>query len=486
MADSEQVAHLLRRAGFGATAADFARFEAMSVSEVVDYLVDYDRLPDDVDAKIGQSAYVSVTASGPFSPNTNIEHARQRWLFRMVHSQRPLQEKMTLFWHNHFATAYSKVAGFAGGLQGTKMMALTPGALPGPPGQIELLRRYAIDSFQTLLFEIARDPAMVIWLDGRTNLRARPQENFAREIMELFTLGVGNYTEQDVAAAARVFTGWNLSARQGGANNNDPNAYYQFFFNPNQHDTSAKTFSFPIYRTGERTIPARSAAEGLRDGMDFVAALAAHPETARRLARKLWGFFISEAASPDPRFVEAVAREYLANDTRMKPVIRYIFKSPWMLEESFRWTRYSWPAEYVARAIREVGWTGFSVDTARTPLLNMGQNLYEPPDVAGWSLGSAWIATGSMLARMNFAATLASNQRFNLQRAAGAARSTPDDLMAFFLNRLSPSPIDSVPSGALMTYLQAAAAWPASDAQLLAKSAGLTKLLVGSSEYQFI
>ena len=477
----------MRRAGFGATAADLARFEAAPISEVVDYLVDYDRLPDDVDSKIGQSAYVGVTTgSGPFSPHTNIDHARQRWIFRMVHSQRPLQEKMTLFWHNHFATAYSKLAGAINGLHGTKMMTHTRGALPGPPGQIELLRQYALDSFQTLLFEIARDPAMIVWLDGRTNFRARPQENFAREIMELFTWGVGHYTEQDVYAAARVFTGWNLSPRQGGRDSNDPTGYYEFFFNPNQHDTSAKSFTFPIYRDGGKTIPARAAADGLRDGMDFVAALAAHPETARRLARKLWEFFISEMESPDPRFVEAVAREYLANDSRMKPVVRYILGSPWMLDESRRWARYSWPAEYVARAIREVGWTGFSVDTARTPLTNMGQTLFEPPDVAGWSLGTTWISTGSMLARMNFAATLAANQRFNLSRAAESARRTPDALMGFFLSRFSPAPIDGVPYDALMGYLRAGATWPASDAQLTAKSAGLTKLLVGSSEYQFI
>ncbi|MBI4887875.1 MAG: DUF1800 domain-containing protein [Acidobacteria bacterium] len=487
MADSELVAHLMRRGGFGATPADVARFEAAPVSAVVDYLVDYDRVPDDVDSKIGQSAYVGVTAgAGAFSPDTNIEHARQRWLFRMVHSQRPLQEKMALFWHNHFATAYSKIAGAVGSVHGTKMMALTRGALPGPPGQIELLREYALDSFQTLLFEIARDPAMVVWLDGRTNFRARPQENFAREIMELFTWGVGNYTEQDVYAAARVFTGWNLSARQGPANNNDPGAYYQFFYNPNQHDASAKRFSFQIYPGGDKTIPARPAADGLRDGMDLIAALAGHPETAKRLARKLWGFFISEMESPDPRFVDAVAGAYLANDTRMKPVIRYIFGSPWMLDAARRWTRYAWPAEYVARAIREVGWTGLSVDSARTPLTNMGQTLFEPPDVAGWSLGTGWISTGAMLARMNWAATLASNQRFNLSRAAAAARRTPDDFMGFFLGRLTPAPIDSVPYDALMAYLAGGASWPASDADLVAKSAGLAKLLVGSSEYQFI
>src|SRR4029077_12921439 len=121
--------------------------------------------PDDVDSKIGQTDYINVTARGPFSPNTNIEDARQRWLFRMVHTRRPLEEKMALFWHNHFATAYSKIAGTFGALQGSKMMAQKPGELPGPPGQIELFRQMGLDSFRDLLVAVAQDPAMLVWLD---------------------------------------------------------------------------------------------------------------------------------------------------------------------------------------------------------------------------------------------------------------------------------------------------------------------------------
>jgi uncharacterized protein (DUF1800 family) len=481
-----QVEHLLRRAAFGPNADDLARFEDMSASLVVDQLVDYDRIPDDVDSKIGQSAYVGITAgAGAFSPNINIDHARQRWLFRMVHSQRQLQEKMALFWHNHFATTYSKIAGVVGGPQATKMLTLKQGELPGPQGQLEIFRQYALGSFQTLLFEVARDPAMVVFLDGRTNFRARPQENFGREIMELFTFGVGNYTEQDVYTAARVFTGWNLRNATGGRND-DPQTYYEFFYNPAQHDTNAKGFTFPIYGNGSGTIPARAAADGMRDGMDLIAALATHPETARRLARKLWGFFISELHAPDPAFVEAVAREYLLSNTEMKPVIRYILRSPWVMDRARWYTRYSWPVEYVVRAIREVGWTGLSIDTVRTPLANMGQTLFEPPDVAGWALGPEWFSTGTMLARMNFAATLASNQRFNLSRDATASRRTPEDLMGFFMNRLSPAPFDNAPYNELVSYLRTGATWPASDATLTAKSAGLAKLMVGSSEYQFI
>ena len=479
-----QVEHLLRRGGFGASGEDLARFADSSSSAVIDYLVDFERQPDDVDAKIGLPAYVSVTTRGQFPPNTNIEDARQRWLFRMVHTQRPLQEKMALFWHNHFATAYSKVSGTVGAIQGTKMMALKGGELPGPQGQIELFRQNALSSFRHLLLQVAKDPGMIVWLDGRTNVRARPQENFGREIMELFTFGLGNYVEADVYAAARVFTGWNLSPVAGG-NANDPNGYYDFVYNANQHDTALKTFTFPIYSNGSRTIPARAAADGMQDGIDFIAALAQHPETARRLARKLWNFFVSEFEAPDPAFVSQVANVYLQNNTEMRPVVRFILSSPWLNTQSRSYTRYSWPAEYVVRAIRETGWSGFTVDAARTPMTNMGQTLFEPPDVAGWELGPGWFSSGAMLARMNFAATLAANQRFNLARDAASTRQKPEDVLAFFMNRMSPE-YDSATYQELIAYLRAGATWPATDGVLSAKAAGLARLIIGSSEYQFV
>ena len=483
-----QVEHLLRRAGFGPSAEDLARYEDSSVSVVVDRLVEFDRIPDDVDSKINDPAYVAVVGrSGvPFSPDTNIEDARQRWLFRMVHSQRPLREKMALFWHNHFATGYSKIAGVFGAVQGAKLMAAKAGALPGPQGQIELFRQYALGNFRNLLIEVAKDPAMLVWLDGRTNVRARPQENFGREVMELFTTGLGHYNEQDVYAAARVFTGWNLRTALVGGRTDDPNSYYEFIYNAAQHDPTAKVFTFAIYPDGNHIIPARAAGDGMQDGIDLLTALARHPGTARHLARKLWSFFVSELQAPDPSFVESVANVYLDNNTEMRPVLRYILRSPWFNNQDNWYSRYSWPVEYVVRAIREVGWNGLSADTLRSQLANMGQTLYEPPDVSGWDLGTSWFSSGSMLARMNFAAALASNQRFNLQREIPAqARRTPEDLLAFFLNRLSPSNIEQGPRDDLITYLRSSGSWPASDNTLNLKSAGLTRLIVGSSEYQF-
>ena len=478
------IEHLLRRAGFGASTADLAIFGNLSTAAAIERLIDFERLPDDVDERIGDAAYVGVTTrSGAFSPNTNIEDARQRWLFRMLHTQRPLQEKMALFWHNHFATAYSKLAGSVGAVLGTKMMVLKEGALPGPQGQIELFRRRGLGKFRDLLVDVARDPAMIVWLDGRTNTRQRPQENFGREIMELFTFGLGNYTEQDVYAAARVFTGWNIRLVRGV---DEATSYYQFVFNAGQHEPAEKTFTFSIYSNGSTVIPARAAAGGMQDGLDFIAALARHPETARRLARKLWNYFVSEVIPPDPGFINSVAQVYLQADTEIRPVVYYILRSREFQNLRTSYTRYSWPVEFVVRAIKEVGWNGYSVDAARTPLSAMGQTLFEPPDVNGWELGQGWFSTGATLARMNFAASLAFNQRFNLGRAAAEGRSSPEDMMAFFLDRLSPAPYDSEPYNGLLDYLRAGGEWTGSDAQLVVKASGLTRLIVGSSEYQFM
>jgi uncharacterized protein (DUF1800 family) len=208
MADP-RVQHLLRRAGFGATPGEAAAASERGFAATLDALIDFSRTPDDVDALIGKDGYTVVTPSAgmaePFSPSTSINDARQRWLFRMVHSRRQLQEKMALFWHQHFATAYSKIASAVGGVAATQMVAAKKSEHPaGLWSQLELFRDYALPNFGDLLFEVARDPAMLYWLDGRLNTKARPQENFAREVMELFTIGVGRFTESDVYAGARV------------------------------------------------------------------------------------------------------------------------------------------------------------------------------------------------------------------------------------------------------------------------------------------
>jgi uncharacterized protein (DUF1800 family) len=479
-----QIQHLLRRAGFGATPAELNYYEDLGVGAAVDELVNFSRIADDVDSKINTSGYMQTTSNGPFSPATVINDARQRWLFRMTHSRRPLQEKMALFWHNHFATAYSKVSANTSAIDGTRMMSAKASEHPGNiRGQLELFRDYALGNFRDLLVDVAKDPAMLVWLDGNTNTRLRPQENFAREIMELFTMGVGFYTEPDVYAGARVFTGWNLE--HVGARD-DTNGFYRFQYIANNHETTAKEFSFPIYADGSRTIPARSAAAGMQDGLDLIEALARHPETGRRLARRLYAFFVSEVNEPDDQLITELARTYQQSNYNMAPVVKSLLLSRAFNAPSNHFSRYSWPVEYVVRAIKEVGYAGFSANLAIGPLIAMGQQLFEPPDVAGWDLAQNWFSTGSMLARMNFASTLVSNQRNNIAVAARGKGQTPEALLSFYLDQLTPAVYDRGAYDDLLEYLRSGVTWNGSDAQVAIKAPGLLHVIVGSSEYQLV
>jgi uncharacterized protein (DUF1800 family) len=478
----QQFEHLLRRAGFGARPDELDVYRRMAFGQAVDTLIYYEQIADDVDSKISQAGYAQVAAPGRvFSPNSVIADAQQRWLFRMLHTNRPLQEKMTLFWHNHFATAYAKLAGIVGAAEATRYMAAKPSEDPGQVrGQIEMLRDNALGNFQSLLVEIAKDTAMLIWLDGRTNTRVMPQENFGREIMELFTMGVGHYTESDVYAAARVFTGWNLT-RTGGAA-----PAFTFVYNAGQHDTNAKTFSFPIYPDGSATIGARAAASGMQDGLDLIAALARNPNTANYLARKLYRFFISEFGEIDEEFVNRISATYFQSGYNMRAVVREVLMSRQFWDERNRFTRYSWPVEFTIRAIKDVGWQGLSLNDARVALGNMGQVLFDPPDVAGWETGQSWFSTGAMLSRMNYASALAGNQKFALGRAAADHAGSPNELLAWVLDSLKTAPLSSDVTADLLDYLRANGPWTGSTTQLQNKVAGVVHLVAGTPEYQFV
>jgi uncharacterized protein (DUF1800 family) len=479
----ELIVHLFRRAGFGASDTDlstFAQLGPLGFTSAVSHLVNYAQQSDDVDSNIGKPGYVGTTSQGVFQPAANITDARQRWLFRMVHSTRPLQEKMTLFWHNHFATAFSKISADTTAQEGARLLAAKPSEDPaGVKGQLELLREHALGNFLGLLTAVAQDPAMLFWLDGRSNVRAHPQENFARELMELFTMGVDTFAEADVYAGARVFTGWNLAQPGTGAAQ-----HYEFSYVSGQHETTAKEFTFPIYPDGTKVIPARSPSNGMQDGLDLLAAVAGHPATGPRLARKLYAFFINEVDAPDQGLIDEVAALYYSRNFEIEPMVRRLLLSSQFSDPSNFYKRYSWPAEFVVRSLKEAGFLGFSVNDSLTPLANMGQQLLEPPDVSGWRLGKAWFSTGTMLARMNFAAQLATNQKFNLRTAYQPDGATADGLLTAVLDRLQPADFDNDGRAALMGYLGSGGAWSGSAAQLLTKVPGLVHLVLGSGEYQ--
>ncbi len=270
-----RVGHLLRRAGFGATPDEVQQYADKGIPATVDELVEYDRTPDDLDATLSK-------LQGDLLDMHNLEDVQTWWIYRMANTRRPLQEKMTLFWHGHFATAQYKV-------NNARFM----------HDQNETFRQHALGNFKDLTMAVAKDPAMLIWLDGATNHKGAPNENFARELMELFTLGIGNYSEDDVHAAARAFTGWNLNYQQG-----------VFAFNKNQHDDGPKTF---------RGI------SGPLDGTDVIANVVADAATAKRLAGKLFSFFAYD--NPDPGVIQPIADLYLASNYEIKPVVKAILLS---------------------------------------------------------------------------------------------------------------------------------------------------------------
>lgn len=476
------LSHLLRRAGFGVSKTDASLWGQLSIPAAVGRLVDYESVADDVDQRIGSLGYISTTSRGSFDPDNRIWDARQRWLFRMVHTQRPLQEKMALFWHNHFATGFSKVAGQIGPAAASRAMASKSTNLSAPTGQLERFRGLALGNFRDILLAVSQDPAMVAWLDGNTNVKGKPQENYARELMELFSIGVDAFTESDVREGARVFTGWNL--RHRGPDREHRSAV--FFYNPRQHDTGSKRFSFPIFPDGTKAIPARGEQSGWQDGIDLLTGLASHPETGPRLATKLYRFFVNEIDTPDPAVIRQLAATYYRTGFDLREVVRQLLLSPTFQDPANRWARYSWPAEFVTRVIKEVGWTGFSTGAALLPLANMGQTLFEPPHVGGWSLGRAWFSTGTMLARMNFAAMLVANQRVALRDDALASAQTPESFLTHFLGRLSVQPLANGVRTTMLDYLRAGNGWTGSTKQVAEKSAGLVHLLTASPEYQFV
>jgi hypothetical protein len=187
---------------------------------------------------------------------------------------------------------------------------------------------------------------------------------------------------------------------------------------------------------------------------------------------------------PDTALIDEVAAVYYARAYAIEPMVRRLLLSEQFRDPANHYKRYSWPVEYVVRALREVGWVGFSVGDALTPLANMGQQLLEPPDVNGWDLGPNWFSTGAMLARMNFASQLSMNQRFALRDVFRPAGETPESVLTAALDRLMPADFDSSGEAALTDYLRSGGAWTGSDSQLLTKASGLVHLIVGSGEYQ--
>ena len=373
--DLSLLAHLMRRAGFGATYEELEAALADGYEATVDRLLHPERAPDWDDA-LFRRYHVDQNSLMLF------ESSQSHWLYRMINSKRPMEERIALFWHGLFATAYGK-------LNHAKTVV----------NQTNTFRRHGLGTFRNLLSELSRDPAMIFWLDNKDNHKDAPNENYGRELLELFSMGIGTYSEADVKAAARAFTGWTIAnqdymSMRASRDSIWPHGRidWQFVYRPEDHDDTEKTF---LNQTGRF------------NGEDILDIICGHPASSWFLAGKLYGFFVSD--QPDEAATQVIAEDLRRTGGDVRSALRTIFLSEFFRSEEVRYAKVKSPAEVVAGVSRLAG-------AYRTPQWNivnlaldanfMGQEILNPPTVEGWHTGTEWVDTGTLMERVNAAAQL--------------------------------------------------------------------------------
>lgn len=381
-----RIAHLYRRAGFG------ARPEELDAAVAEGYEATVDRLLDLSGPDSGAGALVAPTFSstGPADQQVRREEGRkltQWWIDRMVLSTTPLRERLTLFWHDHFATSVQKV----------KDPALMY-------RQNEIFRTQGAGNFEALAQAVAKDPAMLVWLDANENKKASPNENFARELLELFVLGIGSYSEDDVKEAARAFTGWQYR-RQTGA----------FTLAPAQHDGGRKTVFGQTGNFG---------------GEDVIRMAVAQPASAAYMTAKLWSGFARPVGPSDPAVRELAPG--FARDGDVGKLLRAVFLHPEFVAPASRAGLVKQPIEYVAGTLRALGLRAAAVGSLQQTLDGLGQQPFAPPSVGGWPPNGYWLTTSFALSRLRFASLVASKAKVD-----GLAAAAPADRPAAVARLLS-------------------------------------------------
>jgi uncharacterized protein (DUF1800 family) len=386
-------AHLYRRAAFGPSREDLLEAEHLGFEGTLDLLCEGRRSATEVLETLVDVGRIAA------NEDEGCEQLRGWWLYAMLQGGHPLREKMTLFWHNHFATSLGKV-------QSSTLMF----------GQNCVLREHALGRFGPLLQAISRDGAMMVWLDSNSNVKGKPNENYARELMELFSLGVGHYTEKDIREAARAFTGW----RTDGVG---------FAFDALLHDSGPKTV---LGQTGAW------------DGSDVVRIVLEQPAAARFVVRKLYHHLVSEKTVPPDSLLEPLCESFRKSDYDVAGLVRIILASRHFYSANAFRQRVKGPVEYVLGAAQAVyrRYGEQQADYRSLPqrvlvawLDSMGQRLFEPPNVKGWPGGPSWLNTSTMLARDNFAGALATGTLWGSSgpastAAMAAANSTPSQVAA--------------------------------------------------------
>ena len=476
MADSKiaLMAHLMRRAGFGAARDELDACVSKGYEATIEELLHPENQPD-LDLFLMARylpEYISMEA---------IDTTQQRWIYRMINSRRPLQEKIALFWHGVMCTGFAKV-------DHATMMTVN----------IDMFRRHGLGNYQDLLVELSRLPTMIQYLDNIDNHKNAINENYGRELLELFSLGIGmdgrfNYTEDDVKACSRAFTGWNL----------EPcmqvfpygRSIWQFRYDPTDHDNSEKTFLGQTGRwNGE-------------DIIDII--IVRQPATARFVSRHLYNFFVADEPQvpawkdTPPRDMEAIRsleKAFIENNHEIRPVLRTLFNSDFFKNASFQ--KIKSPTEVVVGTMRLVkdhtevkpGLWAISRECAY-----MGQDLQNPPTVEGWHTGREWIDSGTLVERINFVADQVGNldlpgvklivDRMLTKYTAGTAVISPEGFVDSCLDFIGPVEVSEKTRNSLMEHARSGGPLmmgTEEECSNFARRVGETlQLIVATAEYQY-
>ena len=396
--DFSRAAHLMNRAGFGGTPAEIQRLVELGPAQAVAWFVDFERIPDNTKnpdwarpdparqqklvemRKMTEEQRRVARKEEQRDQREQMVELRGWWFRRMAQGPRPFQEKMTLFWHGHFATSMEKV-------RDTYFMWR----------QNELFRRLATGNWLQMLVEVAKDPAMLIWLDQAQSRKDHPNENFAREVMELFALGEGHYTEKDITEGARALTGWSLDR-----------ATQKFVDRPRMHDEGAKTF---LGQTGSF------------DGQDMLRIIVEHPQAAKFITAKLWSYFSGGLLSPELN--EALAAEFRGAGNNFKPLLRTLFLSEEFYASEVIRAQVKSPVQWLVMGIRQLERELPPPVACSALTRSLGQEIFQPPNVKGWDGGLSWITTNNLLTRYNESATLVFGDAKPLMNAGRGSKNQP-------------------------------------------------------------
>ena len=360
--DRRLIAHLLRRAGFGAGPSAIDAAAAVGYRATVDDLLDAERHERPHEDLLERFHSEHCDEESP-------RWVALKWVYRMINSDRPLEEKTALMWHGVFATGWAKVTN-------GQMMA----------EQYEMLRDFGLGDYRVLLKKLSRNPAMIYWLDQQMNHADAVNENYGRELLELFSMGRGNYTEEDVRSCARAFSGWTMTHVLP----RYPTGYWpaDFVYRGDDHDDGEKSF------LGET---------GNFNGDDVIDIIVRQPATGRFVAREIYQFFVADEIDDDA--VEQIADSYFASGYEMREILRFVFNSDFFKAALFK--RVKSPIEFIVGTVRLTGQHRnahqFGLDRLAKLSGMMGQELLNPPTVEGWHTGREWIDSAFLVERLNFA-----------------------------------------------------------------------------------